>query len=74
MAECECLPKCPFFNDKMETLPAIANMYRRMFCKGDNSGCARYQIFTTLGRDKVPADLYPNMVERADELIRQYSH
>ena len=35
---------------------------RIKYCKGDNSGCARYMVFKALGREEVPLDLYPNQV------------
>ena len=69
MADCECLEKCPFFNDKMQNMPAVAEMYKESYCKKDNSSCARYMVFKTLGRDRVPADLYPNNVDLAREIL-----
>jgi hypothetical protein len=65
MANCECLPKCLFFNDKMNNQPATAEMMKKRFCLGDNSCCARYVIFKQLGREKVPSYLYPNQMEKA---------
>ncbi|HPQ71239.1 MAG TPA: hypothetical protein PKW95_19085 [bacterium] len=69
MADCECLAKCPFFNDRMATKPGISDMYKKRYCLGDKSGCARYMIFSRLGREHVPADLYPNQVDRAKQII-----
>ena len=69
MADCECLPKCPFFNDKMDSVPAVAEMLKAKFCKGDNSSCARYMVFKAKGREHVPADLFPRHIDRAKEII-----
>ncbi len=69
MADCECLPKCPFFHDRMTNMPAVAEMMKKRYCKGDSSGCARYMIFKKLGREKVPADLFPHMKEVAEQII-----
>jgi len=69
MADCECLPKCPFFNDKMQGVPAMISILKNKYCRGDNSICARYMVFKALGRERVPADLFPNQVERAQGLI-----
>ena len=69
MAECECLQKCLFFNDKMDDSKGIGKIYKDKYCLGDNSNCARYQVFLRLGADAVPANLYPNMNERAQEII-----
>lgn len=69
MPDCECLSACPFFNDKMAGMPAIAGIYKRNYCKTDNSECARYLIFKALGRMKVPVDLFPNQKERAEKIL-----
>jgi hypothetical protein len=73
MADCMCLPKCVFFNDKMADMPATAERMKTKLCRGDNAQCARFMVFNTLGRDKVPGNLYPNMVERAKVLIESPS-
>jgi hypothetical protein len=69
MADCECLSGCPFFNDKMANMPAMANSYKRKYCRGNFEKCARYMVFKTLGKPKVPADLYPNQQEKAQQII-----
>ncbi|MGD9609404.1 MAG: hypothetical protein AB7U59_08355 [Desulfovibrionaceae bacterium] len=69
MADCECLPKCLFFNDKMQNMPAAANLLKKRLCQGDNSRCARHMVLTALGREKVPPDLSPNQLDRAAALI-----
>ncbi|PLX27701.1 hypothetical protein C0583_00475 [Candidatus Parcubacteria bacterium] len=69
MANCECLEKCPFFNDKMADNDGLCSMYKTKFCQGDFAGCARYMIFKKLGKESVPKDLYPNMTERAQKIL-----
>ena len=69
MPECECLPKCIFFNDKMQDKPLTAEMMKNRLCKSDFEQCARFRVFKALGRENVPADLYPNQIERADKLL-----
>ena len=69
MAECECLARCPFFNDRMVSMPATTEMYKRKYCRGDNAQCARYVVFKALGRERVPADLYPHELSRAQQLV-----
>ena len=69
MADCECLGRCPFFNDKMANMPAMADMLKSRYCKGDWSTCARHRVFIALGTDGVPADLYPNQETEADEVL-----
>ncbi len=70
MAECQCLEKCPFFNDKMkESLPAMIELWKKKYCLGDSSECARFIVFQALGREKVPLDLYPHQLDRAQQLL-----
>jgi uncharacterized membrane protein YkvA (DUF1232 family) len=70
MAECECVPKCPFFHDKMGTMPTMANMMKQRYCQGDNSTCARWVVRAALGPAVVPQDLFPNQADRAEKIIR----
>ena len=67
MPECPKLMKCPFFNDKMANKPAMSELFKKQFCQTDNSKCARFLVASA---DKtVPADLYPNQLERVKILI-----
>ena len=69
MADCECLKTCPFFNDQMANMPAVADLMKRRYCHTDSSGCARYQVFSRLGRENVPADLFPNQEDYARRIL-----
>lgn len=69
MADCECLSGCRFFNDKMANMPSISEMFKKSYCKGDNSKCARYVVFKALGRPKVPENLFPNQLDIAEHII-----
>jgi len=69
MPDCVCLERCPFFNDSMKSKPATAEIFKRHYCKNDFSACARYKVFKVLGREKVPADLYPNELDRVDGIL-----
>ncbi|MBN2282173.1 MAG: hypothetical protein JXQ65_16445 [Candidatus Marinimicrobia bacterium] len=70
MADCECLPGCPFFNDKMANMPAMASTYKSKYCQGDFANCARYMVFKALGKPSVPMDLYPNQKDTASRIIK----
>ncbi len=72
MAECECLPGCPFFNDRMKEKPATAEIYKKNFCLGDSTDCARHQIKVALGKENVPGDLYPTQVDRVPRIIEAF--
>jgi uncharacterized membrane protein YkvA (DUF1232 family) len=71
MAECECLPRCPFFNDKMTNMPIMADMTKKAYCMQDPSQCARYIVAAKLGREAVPADLFPNQCDRAGRILEK---
>lgn len=69
MADCEVLSMCAFFNDTMQEMTAIASMYKRKYCQGDNADCARHMVRNALGKQYVPADLFPNQQDRARRII-----
>jgi hypothetical protein len=69
MADCECLPKCPFFHDRMANKPATAQMLKNQYCLGDNTGCARHQVKVALGSDLVPADLLPAQTDKVKGIL-----
>lgn len=72
MAECEILVKCPFFNDNMPDMPEHADLFKGLYCKGNNQMCARYMIYRALGREAVPADLFPHQGDRAGAILKQH--
>jgi hypothetical protein len=69
MADCECLAKCPFFHDRMANMPSMADIYKQRYCKEDNFLCARYRVFKALGRESVPSDMFPNELDRANDMV-----
>lgn len=70
MAKCELIETCIFFNDKMANMPSTATVFKNIYCEKDFDGCARYVIVKALGRGSVPADLFPNQIDRAREIIK----
>jgi hypothetical protein len=69
MADCPNLITCPFFIGKMENMPAVSSYLKSQFCQRDYQTCARYMVFQVLGKQAVPADLFPNEPKRAYALI-----
>lgn len=67
--ECELLKGCIFFNDKMKDMPSTSLLYKVQYCRSDKSACARYQVYQARGREKVPADLFPNESDRVQAII-----
>lgn len=67
--DCDCLPSCPFFTGRMRNMPATAEVLRQRYCRGDWSSCARCIVAEALGRETVPADLFPHELDRARRLL-----
>jgi hypothetical protein len=68
---CENIKGCLFYNDKMDIDSALGKMYKRKYCEGDKTICARYIVASRIGRENVPANLYPNMHERAKKILEE---
>ncbi|HHU29634.1 MAG TPA: hypothetical protein GXZ53_02945 [Firmicutes bacterium] len=68
---CENIKVCLFYNDKMDIDSALGKMYKRKYCEGDKTICARYIVVSRIGRENVPANLYPNMHERAKKILEE---
>ena len=69
MADCDCLAGCPFFNGRMADMAGTTALFKTRYCQGDYMKCARHVVKEALGKPAVPADLYPNMHERAQQLL-----
>lgn len=69
MTDCECLAGCPFFNDRMKDREGMTAIYKKKYCQGNFSDCARYMVFKKLGKPAVPGNLYPNMQDHAREIL-----
>ena len=69
MANCECLEKCPFFNDKLEMMPNMSKVIKDKYCLTDNSRCARFIVFSKLGRDSVPKNLFPHQHDKVKSIL-----
>jgi hypothetical protein len=69
--DCENLSVCPFFNDKLPNMSKTASLLKTRYCLGDYNSCARYIVFKALGREKVPRDLWPSEIERAQKILEE---
>lgn len=74
MAFCENLSKCPFYQGKMSMDSGLGNMYKKRYCEGNKLKCARYMVATSVGKEFVPVNLYPNMADQAKKIISENSH
>ena len=71
MAECEKLAKCPFYQGKMDINSGLGLMYKKKYCEGDKTTCARYIVATQLGPEFVTEKLYPNMASAAEKILAE---
>ena len=69
MPTCEKLKACPLYNDKMPCDSGIGAMYKKKYCEGDKTQCARYTVATKCGPQFVDNNLYPNMAAKAEEIL-----
>jgi hypothetical protein len=69
MADCDRLPTCVFFNDRMENMPTVAALLKRQYCHGDFEACARFRVAAKLGSTYVPASLFPQDTASADRIV-----
>lgn len=67
MPNCPKIEKCPFFHDRMGSKPSTAEMFKKSYCQGDNTNCARWQASKVL--QAVPLTLFPNQLDRVPELV-----
>ncbi len=70
MADCELLKGCLFFNDKMPMESGLGAMFKKKYCQGENTDCARFMVAKALGREKVPVTMFPNMTDEARAMIK----
>jgi len=54
----------------MADMPSTADMLKNLYCQQDFDKCARYVIVKEMGREKVPADLFPNQIEKARSILK----
>lgn len=69
MTECHLLEGCQFCNGRHDVSPSFVELLMELYCKRHFNNCARYKIATTLGGPKVPPDLFPNNIERANKIL-----
>lgn len=48
-------------------------MYKKKYCEGDKTICARYIISTKLGPEFVNNNIYPNMIDVANNLLKEHN-
>jgi hypothetical protein len=69
---CENLGGCSFYNDKMPMDRGLGQIQKQKYCEGEKSQCARYMVASSIGKENIPMDLYPIMMDRANKIIDEY--
>jgi hypothetical protein len=69
VAQCPFRDQCPFFGDRTASMPSTTEWLTRQFCCGRFDQCARHMVRSTLGREAVPLDLFPDDVRQARQIL-----
>lgn len=71
MGECEFINTCPFFNDELEGRETDIEKLKNDYCRTNSLHCARYIVAITLGKERMPPNLYPDEKDRAYMIIAE---
>lgn len=69
MALCELKENCIFFKEQMANMPTTAKLFKKIYCEDEFAACGRFMVFSAIGSEKVPLDLFPNQSDRAKAII-----
>ena len=70
MAECHFAKSCPFFQGgASQPSKTVSAWFRYQYCQGNFVMCARYTIQEALGQNDVPADMLPNEMISAQQIL-----
>lgn len=68
---CDRLEGCPFYHDKLPLKHGLGPVFKNKYCNENFEQCARYQVIQEAGVEFVPDNLYPNMVDVAEGIIKE---
>lgn len=71
MGECEFIAQCPFFKGELVKKEVEIERMKEEYCRTNCLHCARYMVAITLGKDAMPANLYPHEKDVAYGLIAE---
>ena len=69
MTDCPYQPECRLHAELPAISPHLLEQYCKIFCSEEFHTCALHKISDCFGPDKVPLDLLPSELKRADKLI-----
>jgi hypothetical protein len=70
MTQCPAIERCEFLDDKGARIPGAVNVLKKRYCFGGRA-CARRMVLSDLGPERVPRDLHPHELDRANRLLAE---
>ncbi len=72
MAECKIAKNCPLYCSQTNSqTAAISKWLQSQYCRGNYAMCARHTVHEAMGLEFIPADLFPNELIRAHQIVSQ---
>jgi|GEM_PF-728630 len=62
---------CKFYQSAILSASEKGKFYIENYCNGDNSKCARLMVFMGKGCAFVSADLFPDHIDRAYQILNE---
>jgi hypothetical protein len=66
---CENKDRCPFYQKKNPVHDEMYKVNVERFCESSYDRCALFQVIEMKGEGAVPADLYPNQINRLNDIL-----
>ena len=60
MGQCEIIEECPFYQGELADKGVDVDELKEKYCRNNSLNCARYMIVQSVGKEHMPADLYPH--------------
>ncbi len=72
MAGCPKKDACSLLTDKtFQKMPGLLQRFRKNFCEGDFTLCARYKVAAACADDVVPESMLPTQIDWALQIIQE---
>jgi hypothetical protein len=67
---CVLFETCPIYNETVPVESGLGKLFKQRYCERGGAQCARLLVSEAVGRAYVPPDLFPNIPDRAEDIIR----
>ena len=64
MRDCDYIPECTFYHDKLDNMPPIAEFMKMEYCHKHSHLCARKIYYVAKSIGTAPVDLMPNETDK----------